>query len=362
MRALSFKFDRDVSVPFTAAWRVSDDYVLPVSFKCKDYPGLLQCHLASASGSSQLVTYWRSEAHLRAQANAVKKAAALAGESWGGNIADVRAGRGRLLPTSPLDALQKAAALVGAFAVCYQAYTVLWTRPQVSISARAGDERANALENSAIQLPVVFTNHDATTQVTVESVDVSPLTGSVSIDRANRFFTIEGGKDHEVMLTGHSGDPGPASVTVVAQARSGKLRGAQTLTATLDINVWKDVELGDFDPVSTGCHDTSCRASAELRVGKADAKGLECWARIVGEPHVDIPVALTSSDKAGGERSDNGIGQSRVVKITWHEDSSEAFHRQPVMLLFKSDAALSDWRPVIRKVKGLCQPLSASTR
>ena len=86
-QALTRVLDRETSVPLIASFLVQDDYVLPPGFKCGTTPGLLECSVARlADGTSMLMTYWRSGAHLRAQRAAFLKVVGSSGSrgwaSW----------------------------------------------------------------------------------------------------------------------------------------------------------------------------------------------------------------------------------------------------------------------------------------
>lgn len=278
-------------------------------------------------------------------------------EWWGGELADVRTGGKSIWPSSPMDALQKAAALVGAFAVCYQAYTVLWTRPEVSVTVDSS-QPLDVAANSAFPLKLAFTNYNTSAGARVELTAVTSTNSDVTVDKSERFLALEPGKRIETTLTGHTGRAGDARLQITSSVKAGRLRREESTQTTVDVRVWPSrPRLGSFEPSLGECGLGQCIARAQLSVGRREATGFRCRAQVVGYPDIEMLAVRTSID-GGGKPSANGVGAARLIKIEWLQGGSEAFREQVVELALVAQKPTSDWRAIIGKITGFCEGLT----
>jgi hypothetical protein len=358
-QSLAQVLDRTISVPFVVSWKVPADYVLNQPFKCKDYAGLLQCHLVRPpQDQSVLVTYWRSASHFRTQKAAFTAANRLdVNEWWTGELADARIHRQPLWPTSPLDALLKIAAILGALAVCYQTSVVLWSTPRVSVGVDSR-QPIDAPANGVFPLRLVFTNRSlSSAEVELTAMQTNSVDADVTTSQP--FFTIAAGARYEAMLNGHVGQAGDVRLRIESSTRAGRLRTRETQVTTVDVLVWPALRLGGVGTADCGL--TQCVARTELSIGRRENNGFQCWAHLVGHPGVEIRAVRSAVD-GGGQPTANGVGDDRITKIDWRQPPSEAFQRQSIDILLLADKPRSDWQSIVSKIKALCQPVPAVER
>jgi hypothetical protein len=356
-RLLAQVLDLTTFVPAVVSWRVSSDYVLHPGFKCKNYPGLLQCYLVRVTpDQSELLTYWRSDRHFQSQRAAFIRANQLErAESWSGELADVRAARRSIWPTSPFDALQKVAAVIGAIVVVYQAYIVLWAEPKVSVAIESS-QPLNAGANSDFPVHFAFSNQNLSTSAQVQ-LAVHATKPDVTIDERERFFTLGPGGRQEITLNALAGKSGIVPVEIDATVKAGRWRGRQRVMRTIAVRVWSVLpEFGAFAALANECRPNLCVARAELSAGRREAIGFRCWAHLIGYPAINMRAVRTSID--GGQPSARGEGEARVTKIDWRQAPSEAFRRQAIDLVLVAEPPLPEWQSVLSGIRWLCEELS----
>jgi hypothetical protein len=256
-------------------------------------------------------------------------------------------------PTSFLDGLIKASAVIGALSLCYQAYTTLLAAPEVSVNLEAA-QPIDASPSSPVTIPLSLTNHAGSASARVEFADITSTVPTTGIDFGENYFEIPPGERKEAKLTGHTGEPGDIRLRIVARARAGRFRFARDIPVTADIRVWPALQLGRFETLASDCTDGQCVSRALLHVGRTEANGFDCWAQVVGVPDVTIRAIRTSVD--GGIPSVAGMGAARVAKIEWHEPSVDAFHDRRVDLVMAGKISQNSWPGIINGVRWLCDP------
>jgi len=262
-------------------------------------------------------------------------------------------------PTSPLDGIIKLSALIGAFAVCYQGYGVLWASPHVTAVPDPPQQQLNVLEGDDTSVEFDFTNLDAANPVDVALSKATVQQPTAIASLADAFFTIAPGQSHSAKVFVHGRLAGTDRLTVIGRARAGKFRRGEPIELSIPLTVWRDFDIGQFTAVPPACNDTRCRAKAELRIGRTLPGGLECWARLIGYPDVEIEVVTTSAD--GGKLGINGVGKDYVSEITWQERASAAFQTRWVELLMMAKKPQIQWLTIVGDMKEQCHVAQAAT-
>jgi hypothetical protein len=344
--------DWAASVPAIGTWEVAQDFALPKGFKCKQHPGLLQCHVARAEHASKLITVWRSPRHLAVHQNAFARAVSLPEKDmWVGDLADLRTLSTGLRPVSLFDAVKNAAAILGACAVLYQAYGYFWTSPDVVATLPA--ETVDAVQDRDFEFSIALTNEDLQKTVTVRSVALSGPSG-VRLRPAEQFFAIEPGKRHELRILGKAERGGDGQLLKIdTTVKGGKFRKEAVIHSQVPLRVWPTFSFTRFAASPTKCDKTLCRAEALLSFGEAAPAGIECYAILDGGPQVHIFAAMNAVAGADPTPSPDGT----VKRIDWREGPDQAFQQRSSVLVLRSDRPIADWNPVIAKVTNRCERL-----
>ena len=340
-----------------AIFKAPENWVSPVVWPLKDFPGLERVELGRGNGACRVVTIWVQsddvvEQVLRFGALGLGDPEWQAPVTGGPSAAKESFVKKWLRPAVLLPAVL---AMLGGFEALRHHYAVLLAAPSFAVrSAKAGPVDVVAGVPAKVEIEFKNLARVGECGMKLKSVGITPapaairswLDANAAARDAGFGKNLAPGEKVTEVLALPEMPAGDYRLALCHEGRSGFFRGAATVTSEIGLRVWPPWEIGLKDVAPT---ESGCEVTFEIRLGRGYPSGARLEAILSPAHELEI-VSLTIRGIDGFRRDPpqrTGDGPAAVAKQRVFLPPTEALtKREGLVYLGGNPRTYDEWRKI----------------